>query len=404
MSTSLLYHVFNIVGYVHRRTEFDGREIIFKIQQAPGSLRCAVCQCRDVIRRGSTQRRFRAPGIAFKRIIVELPVQRVECRECGAVRQVKIQFAEENRRFIRQFERYALELSRHMTIKDVAVHLGVSWDVIKDIEKRYLKRKYSKPGLKHLKRIAIDEIAVGHGHRYLTVVLDLKSGAVVFVGDGKGAEALDPFWKRLKASRAKVEAVAMDMSKAYISAVTAHLPESTIVFDHFHLVKLFNEKLTQLRRDLHRELEDCRQKEVLKGTRWLLLKNPENLNPERNERERLEEALTLNKPLTTAYYLKEDLRQLWNQDTKKNAELHLNDWIARAEGSGIAVLNSFARTLRTYRAGILAYYDYRISSGPLEGTNNKIKTMQRQAYGFRDKRFFMLKIYALHETKYALVG
>lgn len=404
MSTSLLYHAFNIVGYVHRRTEFVGREIIFKIEQATGTLRCAACQCRDVIRRGSALRRFRAPGIAFKRIIIELPVQRVECRECGAVRQVKIRFAEENRRFIRQFERYALELSRRMTIKDVAHHLGVSWDVIKDIEKRYLKRKYSKPRLILLKRIAIDEITVGHGHKYLTVVLDLKSGAVVFVGDGKDGEALDPFWKRIKASRAKIEAVAMDMSKAYISAVTAHLPKSTIVFDHFHLVKLFNEKLTQLRRDLHRELEDCLHKDVLKGTRWLLLKNPENLDPERNERERLEEALRLNKPLATAYYMKEDLRQLRNQDNKKAAVLHLDDWIARAEASGIAVLNTFAQTLRTYRAGILAYYDYPISSGPLEGTNNKIKTMQRQAYGFRDKQFFMLKIYALHETKYALVG
>ena len=404
MSTSLLYHAFNIVGYVRRRTEFDGREIIFKIEQPAGSLRCAVCPSRNVIRRGSVYRRFRAPGIAFKRVVIELPVQRVECRECGAVRQVKIRFAQENQRFIRQFERYALELSRHMTIKDVADHLGVSWDVIKDIQKRYLRRKYSKPRLRDITRIAVDEISVGHGHRYLTVVLDLASGAVVFVGDGKDAEALEPFWKRLKASRARIEAVAMDMSKAYIHAVSAHLPNSTIVFDHFHLVKLFNEKLTQLRRDLHRELEDCRQKHVLKGTRWLLLKNPENLDPERNEHERLEEALALNKPLATAYYMKEDLRQLWTQGNKKAAELHLNDWIARAEASGIAILKSFAKTLRTYRAGILAYYDFRISSGPLEGTNNKIKTMQRQAYGFRDKQFFMLKIYQLHETKYALVG
>ena len=116
MSTSLLYHAFNIVGYVHRRTMFDGREIIFKIQQASGGLRCAACQSRYVIRRGRTHRRFRAPGIAFKRTIIELPVQRVECRECGGVRQVRIQFAEENQRFIRQFERYALELSRRWPI------------------------------------------------------------------------------------------------------------------------------------------------------------------------------------------------------------------------------------------------------------------------------------------------
>jgi transposase len=98
--------------------------------------------------------------------------------------------------------------------------------------------------LKALKRIAIDEISVGRGHRYLTVVLDLNSGAVVFVGEGKGADALNPFWKRLKASRARIEAVAMDMSQAYITDVSANLPRATIVFDHFHVIKLFNEKLT----------------------------------------------------------------------------------------------------------------------------------------------------------------
>jgi transposase len=370
MSTSLLYHAFNIVGYVHRRTEFVGREIIFKIEQAAGRLRCSACQCRDVIRRGVTDRQFRAPGIGFKRVIIELPVQRVECRECGLVRQVRIPFAEENQRYIRQFERYALELSHHMTIKGVAHHLVVSWDVIKDTQKRYLKRKYSKPGLRDLGGpwTQVSDGSLGPQQR---------SSGLCRRWERCGGSG--PFWKRLKASRAKVQAVAMDMSKAYISAVTAHLTESTIVFDHFHLIKLFNEKLTQLRRDLHRELEDCLDKDVLKGTRWLVLKNPENLDPDRNERERLEEALRLNEPLATAYYMKEDLRPFWIQDTKKAAELHLNDWIARAEASGIAIQKTFATTLRTYRSGILAYYDYRISSGPLEGTNNKIKTMQRQA-------------------------
>ena len=136
----------------------------------------------------------------------------------------------------------------------------------------------------------------------------------------------------------------------------------------------------------------------------ILLKNPENLDPNRNERERLEEALRINKPLATAYYMKEDLRLLWKQPDKDTAKAHLKDWIARAESSGITMLKRFAKTLRMHRSGILAYYDYRISTGPLEGTNNKIKTMQRQAYGFRDKQFFMLKIYALHSTRYALVG
>src|SRR5207248_4752641 len=141
---------------------------------------------------------------------------------------------------------------RRMTIRDVAAHLNVGWDLVKDIQKRDLSRRYAKPKLKHLRRIAIDEIAVAKGHRYMTLVLDLDSGAVVFVGDGKGADALKPFWKRLRPSHARIEAVAMDMSGAYQAAVTTHLPKAKIVFDHFHVVKLFNDMLSDFRSALYR--------------------------------------------------------------------------------------------------------------------------------------------------------
>ena len=252
--------------------------------------------------------------------------------------------------------------------------------------------------------IAIDEIAVHKGHRYLTIVLDMVSGAVIFVGDGKGSDALDPFWKKVKRAKAKIEAVAMDMSPAYISAVSSHLPNAAIVFDHFHVIKLFNDKLSELRRDLYRETRDILQKNVLKGTRWLLLKNLENLDTSKGERERLADALKLNQPLACAYIMKEDLRQTWLQPNKSKAQLVLADWIKRAESSGIKMLMKFAKTLAAFQSGILSFYDYRISSASLEGTNNKIKTMKRMAYGFRDMQFFKLKIMAIHETKYALVG
>jgi len=290
-----------------------------------------------------------------------------------------------------------------MTILDVARHLGVSWDVIKDIQKRNLKKRFSRPKLRKLKQIAIDEISIGRGHHYLTIVLDLVSGAVVFVGDGKGTEALEPFWKRVRKAKAKIKAVAIDMSPSYISAVWRHLPEAAIVFDHFHIIKLFNDGLSDLRRKLYHEAE-VMEKKVIKGTRWLLLKNSENLDEKRNEPRRLKEALEFNQPLATAYYMKEDLRQFWKQADKKTAENFLVDWVYRAGSSGISMLKKFARTLALHRTGILAYYDYPISTGPLEGTNNKIKTMKRQAYGFRDLEFFKLKIMAIHESKYALVG
>jgi transposase len=403
MSTSLLYHAFGVRSYQYVRTEYQGGQTTFSIRQQGKALRCPACGSRDVRPKGQVERRFRSLPIGSRATIVVLPILRVACGACRVTRQVEVPFADPRRSYTKAFERYALDLSRRMTIRDVSRHLGVSWDVVKDIQKRDLSRRYAKPKLKGLRRIAIDEIAIGKGHRYLTVVLDLESGAVVFVGDGKGGDALKPFRKRLRRCQAKVEAVAMDMSPAYRNAVSVNLPKAVIVFDHFHVIKLFNDKLSGLRRSLYHRATAA-QKKVLKGSRWLLLKDPENLDDERDEEARLEEALALNKPLAVAYYLKEDLRRFWEQPGKRFAAAFLTDWVRRAEASGVGMLRQMAKRLEAHRDGLLAYYAYPISTGPLEGTNNKIKTMKRQAYGFRDQGFFKLKILAIHEARYALVG
>jgi transposase len=404
MSTSLLYHGFNIVGYQRVSERFQGGQVTFRVQQRRDRLRCPDCGCEDVWVRGHKERTFRTVPIGLKPVWVTLDVARVWCPDCDTVRQVKIGFADPKKRYTRSFERYALELSRHMTIQDVARHLHVSWDTIKAIQASNLQRRFGKPKLHKLQQIAIDEIAIGKGHHYLTVVLNLVSGAVVFVGDGKGVEALEIFWKRLRRARAKVQAVATDMSSAYIRAVRQNLPKAVLVFDHFHVIKLFNEKLSAFRRQLYHQATSDRERRILKGTRWLLLKNPENLDEGRNELDRLLAALRLNQPLASAYYLKEDLRQIWSQPNKRTARRVLRDWVARARASGIRMLVKFADTLEEHQEGVLNYYDYRISTGPLEGTNTKIQLMKRQAYGFRDHEFFKLKILGIHETKHALVG
>jgi transposase len=404
MSTSLLYNVFGLRGYHYRRTDFFEGRVCFTVEKPRERYRCPECGSAAVHAQGHKDRFLQTVPIGLKPTFLLVKVARVICFHCEHTRQVKVPFADPRRTYTHTFERYALELSKFTTIQDAARHLDVSWDIIKDIQKRNLQRRFSKPKLKKLKEIAIDEVAVGKGHCYFTLVLDLQTGAVVYVGDGKGVQALTAFWKRLRASRAKVRAVATDMGRPYIRAVREHLPRAVHVFDHFHVIKLFNDKLSAFRRELYRELTDEGQRKILKGTRWLLLKNPENLDPNRNEQQRLQEALQLNTPLTVAYYLKEDLRQIWQQRDKPTARLVLNDWIRRAKASGIPMLEQFARTVTEHRKGILAYYDYPISTGPLEGINNKIQTMKRQAYGFRDHEFFKLKILAIHQTKYALVG
>ena len=167
MSTSLLYHAFGIQGYHYVRTQYAGGAVIFTINRNRHDLKCPSCNSKDITLRGKINRRIRALPIGKKTVYIDFPVQRVGCQSCGSIRQAKLGFAADRRTYTKAFERYALELSRHMTILDVAEHLGVGWDLIKEIQKRYLSKKYKRPSLDNIEKIAIDEICIGKGHHHL---------------------------------------------------------------------------------------------------------------------------------------------------------------------------------------------------------------------------------------------
>lgn len=212
MSTSLMYHAFGLRGYECQATEYTGDKIVFRMYQEPKRQRSPNSGSRDLVRRGCAWREFHGIPIGRKKEVIRLPVQRVLCQTCGTLRQVKVGFASSKRRYIRAFERYVVELARSKTQLDVSRHLGVSWDTVKEIQKRHLGRRYVRPRLKDVRFLAIDEIAMRKGHKYLTVVLDLERGVVVFVGDGKGANSQAPFRRRQKRSGAQEQAEAIDHS------------------------------------------------------------------------------------------------------------------------------------------------------------------------------------------------
>jgi len=290
-----------------------------------------------------------------------------------------------------------------MTVQDVSKLYRLNWGTVKNIDKEYLKKHYAKPVLKDVEIIAIDEFAYQKGHKYQTVVYDLKAGRVIYVGQGRAEESLDRFFKRLRHSRATIKAVAMDMWLPYFNAVIHNIPDAKIIFDRFHIVKMMNQTMDEVRRALYHDEAFLNNRDVVKGIRWLLLKNNKNLSDEKNERDRLEQALQINKPLAQTYYLKEELGQLWLQNNRQEAEIFLQSWVDQAHATTIQALRKFANTLMAHRTGILNWFDYRISTGPLEGFNNKIKVLKRKAYGYRDMEYFALKIYALHENRYALL-
>lgn len=404
MSTkSLLYHAFRLGPVELLKTDYKEGATYFHIRTPRERLACANCASRKVAPRGTVVRRFRCLPIGSRPSFIVAHIKRLSCCNCSVLRQEKLSFAAPHKRYTRAFARYVLELSSITTIQDLARQLRVSWDLIRQIQEADLRRQVAKIKLNKLRRLAVDELAVGKGHKYVSIVMDLDSGAVVHVGEGKGANAVSDFFQQLKRCGADIEAVACDMSGAWPKAVKQAFPKAHIVFDHFHIAKLMNDKLSQLRRQVQNEA-NALGKAAVKGSRWILLKNPKNLCEEKGEVERLEQALKLNRPLATAYYLKEELRQLYRQKDAASAEALLADWCKRAEASNIPVLQTMAKTLRRCQEGILNYYTHPISTGPLEGFNNKAQTMKRQAYGYRNMDFYKLKLMTLHKKKYALTG
>jgi len=286
-----------------------------------------------------------------------------------------------------------------MTMSDVAELTLLSWDTVKAITKTNLAKDYGKPPLQRVRYLGIDEIHLGSKKRYYTIVIDLEDGRILWAKPGRGQAALKGFWPRLRRAKAKIKAVATDMSAAYWSAVRDHLPDAALVFDKFHVIKLMNERLDDLRRQLVREAEGA-MKMKIKGTRFLLLRNPENLKTEQIPK--LDRALRLNEPLLVGGYLKEELRELWNQPSRQDMEAFMKDWCEKAEQSAIGQLIKMAKTLRLHASGILAYSRHPITSGKLEGI--KIKTLTKRSYGFHDENFFILKLFSLHHSKYKLLG
>jgi len=284
----------------------------------------------------------------------------------------------------------------------VAKNLGLHWSTVKDIEKKKLASKYKKIDMSGLKYIAIDEFAIKKGHVYQTVVMDLQQGRIIYVAKDREKSSLDNFWKMVDRDNVKIEAVAMDMWPAYIGSTIEHCPSASIVFDRFHIIKKLNEAIDQTRRLLFTEEKDINKKKIIKGTRWLLLKKGFNISE--SGKQRLQEALAVNEPLAQSYYLKEELDLLWEETELKEAESFLNEWCSQAIETKVQPLIKFVAMLKSHRTGILNWFNYRISTGPLEGMNNKIKVLKRKAYGYRDIEYFNLKILDLHNARYALVG
>ena len=395
MSTSLLYHTQCVVGFQHECFEFSEGKVIQHIKRQ--KIKCPCCRHESISAYPLRERMVQSLPYGNKPTFLKFTVHRIYCPRCGKEYVERFHFlSHPESRQTTALERTIVELRRDMSIHAISQYYHIPWSTVKNIEKRYLQTKFKTIPLKKVKVIGIDEIAIDRKKGkpvYWTIVRDLVSGAVLHVDKGKEGDSLKSFLFRLHCSKAKIELVAMDMGAAYTLWVKENLPGAAIVFDHFHVIKLMNDKLDMVRRRTMAQL-DADELKLLKKKRFLLLHNQEDLNEEAADLAELKEHF---KELSELHMMKEALRSIYRVVmTEDEAETALRDWCAKAMRIQSKPLQSMVKTIQSHWDGILGFWKYDgLTSAGMEGFNNKVRTMIRMAYGYRDEEYMVLKIYDL---------
>jgi transposase len=401
MSASLLYHTNGINSVHYKTTRFEGNCVYFEVQMKRNCSSCQNCGNLYSNFKGKKLRRLRMVPFGNKKAFLDLYVHRLECKRCKHKWWPNLSFMAGKKRMTRSMIRYILNLMQFGTIKDVAAFVDVAWDVVKDIHKEALKKAYKNIEYKKLRYLGIDEFSIRKGYDYMTIITNLETGQIIYAVEGRNNKDVVPFLKKLAKRASNIKAFAMDMSSSYASAVRETIPKAKIVLDHYHVTALINLAIDDLRREQQRKCNEIGLK-AIKGVRFLLLRNYDKLHSE--SRNSLECLLEANKPLGTAHALKEQFRLFWKKENSKEGAKFLATWIMDALESGIKQIKNLGRTFIRYWDGLINYFEHRLTNSKTEGINNKIKTLKRQAYGFRDIEYFKLRLYHLHNQRYALTG
>ena len=312
---------------------------------------------------------------------------------CGKVKREWLEFLADNPFYTKRFAYYVGRRCRSTTIKDVAEELKLDWHAVKELDKQYMTAQLAKAGRPGPKVIGIDEISIRKRHTYRIVVSDLIRGRPIWFGGQDRSEAsMSEFYTWLGASkRRRIRLAVMDMWKPFRNATQAHAPQAAILFDKFHVLRHLGEALDKVRKREYARLTG-KQRRYIKGQKYNLLSRRENLTLE--GRQALKTLLAANKRLNTAYLLRESFGQLWSYEREGWARRFFENWRASLKWQRLKPYEKFAEMIDRHWDGIAAYCkpENKVALGFVEGLNNKIRVIQRRAYGLRDEEYLRLKI------------
>ena len=338
-------------------------------------------------------RRIRDLSCGDARIYLEVEVRRVMCRKCGKVKTERLDWLADNPFYTKRFYRHVGRKCRTMSIKDVAEELHLDWHAVKELDKRYMQEQLRRATPPAPAVIGIDEIAVGRRHAYRIVVSDLiRRRPIWFGGVDRSEASLDSFYASLGAKKAaRVRLAVMDMWKAFEKSTRRNAPDASILYDKFHVISHLGEALDEVRKQEYARLAG-RDRSFIKGQKFTLLSNRTNLTLD--GRQALRKLLEANKRLNTAYLLKESFGRLWSYQSECWARRFFENWRASLKWQRLKPCEKFAAMIERHWEGIASYCrpENKVPLGFVEGFNNKIRSIQKRAYGLRDEEYLRLKI------------
>jgi transposase len=380
-ATTLLNKVLRFKSTRVVAVSFTEDGLLCDVEPTTTIARCGGCGCKvEKLYDRRAPRLWRHLDVGGMRTELRYGLRRVDCRRCGVTSEW-VPWASPGSWFTEAFEQTTAFLAQAAAKTAVCAMMRVAWGTVGAIIGRVVERLGVLDPLDGLTRIGIDELSYRRHHEYITVVVDHERGRVVWAAPGKNADTLRAFFARLGKERcARIEAVTIDMSAAYIAAVRESVPDAQLVFDRFHVQRLVHDALDEVRRAEVRSIVDPEDRRALKHTRFALQKNPWNLNDV--ESDKLVEVQRTNRRLYRAYLLKETLAAILDRRQANVAREKLLDWIRWARRSRLPPFKKAAATIRTHLDGIVAYVATGLSNGPTEGLNGKARTITRRSFGF----------------------
>jgi len=338
-------------------------------------------------------RRIRDLSCGDARVYLGVEVRRVQCKRCSKVKQEKLSWLANNPFYTKRFSYYVGKKCRAMTVTDVAKELKLDWHSVKTLEKDYMLEQLRRNPVAAPRAIGIDEISLRKGHTYRIVVSDLERGRPIWYGgEDRSEESMNMFYQWLGPKKTKkIQLAVMDMWKAFEKSAKTNTPQAAILYDKFHVMRHLGESLDKVRKMEYGRLSE-KDRSYIKGQKYTLLSHRENLTLDGSKA--LKKLLAANKRLNAAYLLKESFGQLWSYQTEGWARRFFDNWKASLKWQRLKPYEKFAEMIERHWDGIAAYSrpENKVSLGFVEGLNNKIRVIQRRAYGLRDEEYLRLKI------------